>query len=93
MDATLQIAVMGGGAVIVLLMQVFLHFDVVFGSRTKDALLLIFFTAVYPFGRIDLVGAPADIGPALRRASHRRSIPRFCSSSCCRRSAWTCTAC
>ena len=33
-------------AVIVLLMQVFLHFDVGFGSRTKDALLLIFFTSI-----------------------------------------------
>jgi ESS family glutamate:Na+ symporter len=33
-------------AVIILLMQLFLHFDVVFGSRTKDALLLIFFTSI-----------------------------------------------
>jgi ESS family glutamate:Na+ symporter len=33
-------------AVIVLLMQLFLHIDVVFGSRTKDALLLIFFTSI-----------------------------------------------
>ncbi|WP_421695662.1 sodium/glutamate symporter [Aestuariivirga sp.] len=33
-------------AVIVLLMQVFLHFDVAFGARTKDALLLIFFTSI-----------------------------------------------
>ncbi len=33
-------------ALIVLLMQVLLHFDVVFGSRTKDALLLIFFTSI-----------------------------------------------
>lgn len=33
-------------AVAVLLLQVFLHFDVVFGARTKDALLLIFFTSI-----------------------------------------------
>lgn len=33
-------------AVIVLLMQLLLHFDVAFGSRTKDALLLIFFTSI-----------------------------------------------
>lgn len=33
-------------AVLILLMQVFLHFDVAFGSRTKDALLLIFFTSI-----------------------------------------------
>ena len=33
-------------AVIVLLMQLLLHFDVIFGSRTKDALLLIFFTSI-----------------------------------------------
>lgn len=33
-------------AVIVLVLQLFLQFDVVFGSRTKDALLLIFFTSI-----------------------------------------------
>lgn len=33
-------------AVMVLLMQVLFHFDVAFGSRTKDALLLIFFTSI-----------------------------------------------
>jgi len=33
-------------AVIVLLLQIFLHFDVAFGARTKDALLLIFFTSI-----------------------------------------------
>jgi ESS family glutamate:Na+ symporter len=33
-------------AIIILLMQVFLQIDVVFGSRTKDALLLIFFTSI-----------------------------------------------
>lgn len=33
-------------AVIILLMQLFLHLDVAFGSRTKDALLLIFFTSI-----------------------------------------------
>ncbi len=33
-------------AVCVLLLQIFLHIDVVFGSRTKDALLLIFFTTI-----------------------------------------------
>lgn len=33
-------------AVAILLMQVFLKFDVAFGSRTKDALLLIFFTSI-----------------------------------------------
>lgn len=33
-------------AIIVLLLQIFLHFDVAFGARTKDALLLIFFTSI-----------------------------------------------
>ena len=33
-------------AVLVLLLQVFFQFDVVFGSRVKDALLLIFFTTI-----------------------------------------------
>jgi glutamate:Na+ symporter, ESS family len=33
-------------AVAVLLLQLFLDFDVVFGSRVKDALLLIFFTTI-----------------------------------------------
>ena len=33
-------------AVIVLLMQLFMKVDVAFGSRTKDALLLIFFTSI-----------------------------------------------
>jgi glutamate:Na+ symporter, ESS family len=33
-------------AIVILLMQVLLHVDVAFGSRTKDALLLIFFTSI-----------------------------------------------
>lgn len=33
-------------AVVILLMQVFLKLDVAFGTRTKDALLLIFFTSI-----------------------------------------------
>jgi ESS family glutamate:Na+ symporter len=33
-------------AIIVLLLQVLLNFDVAFGSRFKDALLLIFFTTI-----------------------------------------------